>query len=62
MTAYDLVLQALDLLYRMDGESFARARGLLQQAISHDPTYAPAYSYCCILVHLPCRRGRVTGS
>ena len=45
MTAYDLVLQALDLLYRMDGESFARARGLLQQAISHDPTYAPAYSY-----------------
>ena len=45
MTAYDLVLQALDQLYRMDGESFSRARGLLQQAISHDPTYAPAYSY-----------------
>ena len=45
MTAYDLVLQALDLLYRMDGDSFARARGLLQQAISHDPAYAPAYSY-----------------
>jgi TolB-like protein/class 3 adenylate cyclase/Tfp pilus assembly protein PilF len=45
MTAYDLVLQALDLLYRMDGDSFARARGLLQQAMSHDPTYAPAYSY-----------------
>ena len=45
MTAYDLVLQALDLLYRMDHESFSRARGLLQQAISHDPNYAPAYSY-----------------
>jgi adenylate cyclase len=45
MTAYDLVLQALDLLYRMDPESFARARGLLQQAIAHDPGYAPAYSY-----------------
>lgn len=45
MTAYDLVLQALDLLYRMDGDSFARARGLLQQAMSHDPANALAYSY-----------------
>jgi adenylate cyclase len=45
MTAYDLVLQALDLLYRMDAESFTHARGLLQQAISHDPGYGPAYSY-----------------
>ena len=45
MTAYDLVLQALDLLYRMDYDSFSRARGLLQQAIAHDPNYAPAYSY-----------------
>jgi adenylate cyclase len=45
MTAYDLVLQALDLLYRMDYESFSRARGLLQQAMAHDPNYTPAYSY-----------------
>jgi len=45
MTAYDLVLQAIDLLYRMDPESFSRARGLLQQAMSHDPSHAPAYSY-----------------
>jgi adenylate cyclase len=45
MTAYDLVLQALDHLYRMDYESFSRARGLLQQAIAHDPGYAPAYYY-----------------
>jgi adenylate cyclase len=45
MTAYDFVLQALDYLYRMDYESFSRARGLLEQAISHDPDYAPAYSY-----------------
>jgi adenylate cyclase len=45
MTAYDLVLQALELLYRMDYDSFSRARGLLQQAMSHDPVYAPAYSY-----------------
>jgi adenylate cyclase len=45
LTAYDFVLQALDLLYRMDYESFSRARGLLQQAIAHDPSYAPAYAY-----------------
>jgi adenylate cyclase len=45
MTAYDLVLQALDLLYRMDYESFSRARGLLQQAMAHDPDYAPAFAY-----------------
>jgi adenylate cyclase len=44
-TAYDLVLQALDPLYRMDYESFSRVRGLLRQAIAHDPGYAPAYSY-----------------
>lgn len=45
MTAYDFMLQALDALYRMDGVSFGRARGLLQQAITHDPDYAPAYAY-----------------
>ena len=45
LTAYELLLQALDDLYRMDYESFSRARGLLQQAIAHDPDYAPAYAY-----------------
>ena len=45
MTAYDFLLQALDQLYRMDDESHARARGLLQQAMAHDPFYGPAYSY-----------------
>jgi adenylate cyclase len=45
LTAYDLVLQALSYLYRMDYDSFSRARGLLQQAVTHDPNYAPAYSY-----------------
>jgi adenylate cyclase len=48
MTAYDLVLQALDLIYRMNHEPFYRARGLLQQAISHDPNYAPAYAYIAL--------------
>jgi adenylate cyclase len=45
MTAYDLLLQALDQLYRLDDESVARARGLLQQAMAHDPFFGPAYSY-----------------
>jgi adenylate cyclase len=45
MTAYDLVLQAIDQLFREDYESFSRARGLLQRAITHDPSYGPAYTY-----------------
>ena len=45
MTSYDLVLQALDLMYRLEEELFHRARGLFQQAIAHDPAYAPAYSH-----------------
>jgi len=49
-TAYDLVLQALDLLYRVDRESVARARGLLQQAISLDPSFAQSYSYMAYLL------------
>lgn len=48
LTAYDLVLQALDLLYRMDYDSFSKARGLLEQAISYDPNYALAYSYVAL--------------
>jgi adenylate cyclase len=45
MTAYDLVLQALDALYRMTYQPFLRARELLQEAIALDPDYAPAYTY-----------------
>jgi adenylate cyclase len=45
MTAYDLTLQALDQLYRMDRASFFRSRELLRQAQTHDPGYAPAYSH-----------------
>jgi adenylate cyclase len=44
MTAYDLVLQALDCLYRLDYASFSRARGLLQRAMIVDPKYAPAFA------------------
>jgi len=49
MTAYDLTLQALDLFYRMDRASITRARGLLEQAVAHDPDYAPAYSHVASL-------------
>lgn len=45
MDAYDFVLQALDRLHRLDRESFARARTLLQQAIVEEPDFAPALSY-----------------
>jgi adenylate cyclase len=45
LTAYELVLQARDHLFRIDYESFSKARGFLQQAIVHDPDYAPAYYY-----------------
>jgi adenylate cyclase len=48
LTAYELVLQAFDLLYRMDYDSFSKARGLLEQAISHDPSFALAYSYVAL--------------
>jgi len=45
MTAYDLVLQALDQFHRLDQLSFGRARALLQQAIALDPDYAMARAY-----------------
>ncbi|MDB5370844.1 MAG: adenylate/guanylate cyclase protein [Roseomonas sp.] len=44
LTAYDLVLQGLNELRQMDRASFARAHGLLLQAVAADPGYAPAYS------------------
>ncbi|MGE0257875.1 MAG: adenylate/guanylate cyclase domain-containing protein [Alphaproteobacteria bacterium] len=43
--AYDLMLQALDLLYRLDFASFSRARSLLQLAIENDLDYAAPYAY-----------------
>ncbi|MFH6785978.1 MULTISPECIES: adenylate/guanylate cyclase domain-containing protein [Methylobacterium] len=45
LTSYDLLLQALDLLHKMDPDNFARAGGLLQQAIALDPSYAPPFAY-----------------
>lgn len=45
MSAYDLMLQGIDHMFRIDSESAARARGLLQQAMVLDPGYASAFSY-----------------
>jgi TolB-like protein len=45
MSAYDLLLRALDQLHRFDQPSFFRAGGLLQQAISVDSGFVPARSY-----------------
>jgi adenylate cyclase len=60
MTAYDFLLQALDQLYRMTDESHARARGLLQQAMTHDPFYGPAYSYAAYWYVFHVGEGRST--
>ena len=49
MTAYDLTLQALDLFHRLDRASITQARELLEQAVAHDPDYAPAYSHLASL-------------
>ena len=48
MNAYDLVMQAIDLMYRMNFKDFTRAGSLLQQAIVADPNYATAYAYASL--------------
>ncbi len=45
LNAYDLTLQALDYLFRMDYASHSRARSLLHQAVSDDPDFATAHTY-----------------
>lgn len=48
MNAYDLVLQAIDLIYRMNFTDFSRAGELLHQAIVADDSYAVAYAYAAL--------------
>jgi class 3 adenylate cyclase/tetratricopeptide (TPR) repeat protein len=43
--AYELVLQAIGLLQRLDAPSFSTARLLLTQAMEEDSGYAPAHTY-----------------
>lgn len=44
LDAYDLVLQAMDRMQRLNREDFAAARTLLDQAVAKDPTYAAAHT------------------
>jgi len=44
MDAYDHVLQAMHLLYRLDPDEFARAGTLLRRAIALDDSYSTAYA------------------
>jgi adenylate cyclase len=44
MDAYDYVLQAMHLLYRLAPDEFARAGTLLRRAIALDDSYATAYA------------------
>jgi adenylate cyclase len=48
MNAYDLVMQAIDLMYRMNFSDFTQAGTLLQNAIAADENYAPAYAYAAL--------------
>lgn len=45
VTAYDLLLQGIGVLYQLRRGTYDQARGLLQQAMAADPNYAPAYSH-----------------
>ena len=45
LNAYDLLLQALDLLYRLDFASFSRAKTLLERACQEDADYAAPYAF-----------------
>src|SRR5262249_11917357 len=45
LDAYDCVLRAFTLLYRLSREEFAQAGGLLERAIALDPAFSAAYSW-----------------
>ena len=48
LDAYDLTLQGLDLLYRLDHDSFSRARDFFQRSIALDADYATAYAHAAM--------------
>jgi len=48
MNAYDLLMRAIDLLYRMTPLDFVQAGKLLRGAIAADDTYATAYAYAAL--------------
>jgi len=48
MNAYDLVMQAIGLMYRMNFSDFTQAGSLLQRAIVADQNYATSYAYAAL--------------
>jgi adenylate cyclase len=48
MNAYDLLMRAIDLLYRMNPTDFKQAGRLLGEAVAADDTYATAYAYAAL--------------
>jgi adenylate cyclase len=48
MNAYDLLLQAIDLIYHMNRADFMRGGELLRQAIAADDGFATAYAYASL--------------
>lgn len=48
MNAYDLLMRAIDSLYKMTPADFAQAGKLLREAIHADDSYATAYAYAAL--------------
>ena len=57
MTAYDLVLQARDFIFRLNRESLETASSLLSRAILLDPHYAMAHAVMADLLNLRIGQG-----
>ena len=49
MTAYDLMLQALEQMYSQSRDALLRAEQLLREAVELDPNYSTAYSHLAYL-------------
>nr|WP_249150475.1 adenylate/guanylate cyclase domain-containing protein [Bradyrhizobium sp. JYMT SZCCT0180] len=48
LNAYELLMKAIDFMYRMNFYDFGKAGELLQAAITADPNYATAYAYAAL--------------
>lgn len=48
LNAYELLMKAIDFMYRMNFFDFGRAGELLQAAIASDPSYATPYAYAAL--------------
>lgn len=48
LNAYELLMKAIDFMYRMNFFDFSRAGELLQAAIAADPNYATPYAYAAL--------------